>query len=125
MLSDGAHCTTDADCSWHYCQGRCDPVKLMCLAKQQNNNLQIFCEQILKGSRLFPGLLAISRTPGNLNSLIANCINPSKNTRNHVVGRMMAPTPELGLHLYNELKRLQKIVTNGGSVVSTQDDGEN
>ncbi|TMW49921.1 hypothetical protein DOY81_005006, partial [Sarcophaga bullata] len=107
-LSNGSPCEEDADCNYLYCMGKCDPDKLICSGIQQNNNLQIFCDQILKGGGLFPGLLASAKTPKNLMKLLKTCIDPSKQVNNHVSGRQYAPNTELALRLYNEMKRLHK-----------------
>lgn len=114
-MSNGLPCEEDIECSYHYCMGKCDQEKLICLGGQQNNNLQIFCDQILKGGGLFPGLLASARTPKNLMKLVKTCIDPSKQTNNHIPGRQYAPNTELALKLYNELKRLQKATPKAGN----------
>lgn len=110
-LSNGSPCEEDSDCNYHYCMGKCDQEKLICSGIQQNNNLQIFCDQILKGGGLFPGLLASAKTPKNLMKLLKTCIDPSKQANNHVNGRLYAPNTELALRLYNEMKRLHKTTT--------------
>ena len=107
-LSNGSPCEEDADCNYLYCMGKCDSDKLICSGNQQNNNLQIFCDQILKGGGLFPGLLASAKTPKNLMKLLKTCIDPSRQSNNHVSGRQYAPNTELALRLYNEMKRLHK-----------------
>lgn len=108
-LSSGLNCEEDIDCNYHYCMGKCDQEKFICSDGQQNNNLQIFCDRILKGGGLFPGLLASAKTPKNLMKLVKTCIDPSKQAINHVPGRQYAPSTELALKLYNEMKRLQKV----------------
>ncbi|XP_073844066.1 divergent protein kinase domain 1C isoform X1 [Musca autumnalis] len=108
-LSDGSPCEEDADCNFHYCMGKCDPKTSTCTGTQQNNNLQIFCDKILKGGGLFPGLLASAKTPKNLMKMVKNCIDPSKFNNLHVPGRLYAPNTELALRLYNEMKRLHKV----------------
>lgn len=89
--------------------GKCDPKTSTCTGVQQNNNLQIFCDKILKGGGLFPGLLASAKTPKNLMKMVKNCIDPSKFANLHVPGRQYAPNTELALRLYNEMKRLHKV----------------
>lgn len=98
--------------------GKCDSEKGVCSGIQQNNNLQIFCDKILKGNGLFPGLLASAKTPKfsqNLMKLVKTCIDPSKQQNTHVVGRQYAPNMELALKLYNELKRLHKMAAKAGN----------
>lgn len=115
-LSNGSPCEDDSDCSHHFCMGKCDQEKSLCLGVQQNNNLQIFCDTILKGGGLYPGLLASAKTPKNLMKLVKTCIDPSKQANNHVLGREYAPNTELALRLYNEMKRLHKSTnTNNGN----------
>ncbi|XP_037940733.1 divergent protein kinase domain 1C [Teleopsis dalmanni] len=105
-LANGKQCKQNSDCNWHYCMGKCDEELSVCTGVQQNSNFQIYCEQILKGGGLFPGLLATSKTPKSLMALLHNCIDPSK--KGHFYARPYAPGTEIVLRLYNELKRLYK-----------------
>ncbi|KAI9588522.1 divergent protein kinase domain 1C [Glossina fuscipes] len=111
-LSNGQNCEEDSDCNWHSCMGLCDHKKSQCIGIQQNNNMQIFCDHILRGGGLFPGLLASAKTPKTLMKLVKNCIDPSKSPNYHLPERPHAANTELALRLYNEMKRLQKAASN-------------
>ncbi|XP_055383622.1 divergent protein kinase domain 1C [Condylostylus longicornis] len=111
LLTDGSHCEVDSDCVYEYCLGKCDETRKICTGQQQNNNLQIVCQYIFKGTRLFPGLLSTAKAPSSLLALLNICIDPSKNEKQHIPNRLYAPTLEIGSKLYNEIKRIHDELT--------------
>lgn len=82
-----------------------------CLSIQQNNNVQIVCEKIFKGSKYNPGLLVTNKTPKNLTRIIRICANPSEDAKYHMKNRPFAPRNEIASTLYNEIKRIYNEVT--------------
>lgn len=116
-ISNGVKCHNNQDCSFHSCRGLCDAERQACTHIQQNNNFQIFCEHVLLGSGTFqPGLLSGIRLPRSLQKLVKMCVQPPK--EHQVPGRRQAPSLQLALRLYNELKQLlQAVITASGSDV--------
>ncbi|XP_023168111.1 divergent protein kinase domain 1C [Drosophila hydei] len=114
-ISNGVKCHTNLDCSFHSCRGLCDAERQACTHIQQNNNFQIFCEHVLLGSGTFqPGLLSGIRLPRSLQKLVKMCVQPPK--EHQVPERRQAPSLQLALRLYNELKQLlQAVITASGS----------
>ncbi|XP_064546060.1 divergent protein kinase domain 1C [Drosophila montana] len=114
-ISNGVKCHTNQDCNFHSCRGLCDAERQACTHVQQNNNFQIFCEHVLLGSGTFqPGLLSGIRLPRSLQKLVKMCVQPPK--EHQVPGRRQAPTLQLALRLYNELKQLlQAVITASGA----------
>lgn len=131
IISDGSPCEIDSDCRYEHCLGKCDPKLKMCTGIQQNNNLQIVCQhvsktkpifgdpwgqnltnrnifypQIFKGHRYLPGILATSKAPQHLKTLIDICVDSSENPRHHLPSRQLTPSPNIAAKLYNEIKRV-------------------
>lgn len=52
-LSGGRPCVIDSDCTLKKCRGICDPITSTCRSVQQNNNLQVLCENVICPFRLF------------------------------------------------------------------------
>ncbi|CAD7083271.1 unnamed protein product [Hermetia illucens] len=106
IISDGSPCEIDSDCRYEHCLGKCDPKLKMCTGIQQNNNLQIVCQHIFKGHRYLPGILATSKAPQHLKTLIDICVDSSENPRHHLPSRQLTPSPNIAAKLYNEIKRV-------------------
>ncbi|XP_055913868.1 divergent protein kinase domain 1C isoform X3 [Eupeodes corollae] len=111
MLSGGELCSKDEDCNHEDCLGKCNLDKKHCDGIQQNNNLQIVCSKIFKGSRFFPGIFSTSRAPATLKTLINLCSNPSSNSMNHLPHRHLAPTHDISIRIYNEIRKIYTELT--------------
>lgn len=111
ILSGGEQCTRDEDCKHEDCLGKCNMDIKICTGIQQNNNLQIVCSKIFKGSRFFPGIFSTSRAPATLKTLVNLCSNPSSSSINHLPHRQLAPTHDISIRIYNEIRRIYTELT--------------
>lgn len=77
------NCTGHKDCDFFDCQAWCDVTTQQCQKKVLNNNLQVVCEKIFKGStsNLHRGLLSNSpqQWTVQLQKLLDHCANPTDN----------------------------------------------
>ncbi|XP_055847182.1 divergent protein kinase domain 1C [Episyrphus balteatus] len=111
ILSGGEQCSRDEDCKHEDCLGKCNLDTKVCNGIQQNNNLQIVCSKIFKGSRFFPGIFSTSRAPATLKSLVNLCSNPSLSSNNHWPHRQLAPTHDISIRIYNEIRKIYTELT--------------
>lgn len=75
-LSDLKPCWKDVHCGYKHCKTRCDKDQGMCAMRQMNNNYQVLCDAVLRGTRYSPGLLVTSRTSKKFLNLLDRCANP-------------------------------------------------
>ncbi|XP_058123895.1 divergent protein kinase domain 1C [Anopheles ziemanni] len=102
MLSDGRECSSDAECSFHDCRSRCNTTVHQCTAGLLNNNLQIVCDKIFRGTATEPGILVTEKSPTRLLRILERCARPS--SRSDVdAGRSWGASKSLKKQLYNEL----------------------
>uniref|UniRef100_A0A182K631 FAM69 N-terminal domain-containing protein n=1 Tax=Anopheles christyi TaxID=43041 RepID=A0A182K631_9DIPT len=101
-LSDGRWCTMDADCSYYDCRSRCNATSHQCTAGLLNNNLQIVCEKIFRGTATEPGILVTEKSPNRLLRILERCSHPV--SRSDVdAARPFGASKTLKKQLYNEL----------------------
>ncbi|XP_053676402.1 divergent protein kinase domain 1B [Anopheles nili] len=101
-LSDGRWCTTDDDCSYHDCRSRCNATIHQCTTGLLNNNLQIVCEKIFRGTAAEPGILVTEKSPNRLLRILERCARPI--SRSDVdTSRPWGASKTLKKQLYNEL----------------------
>ncbi|XP_035908302.1 divergent protein kinase domain 1B-like isoform X2 [Anopheles stephensi] len=102
QLSDGRWCAADADCSYHDCRSRCNTTSRQCTAGLLNNNLQIVCEKIFRGTATEPGILVTEKSPARLLRILDRCAQPV--SRSDVDdARPWGASRMLKKQLYNEL----------------------
>nr|XP_040228677.2 divergent protein kinase domain 1B [Anopheles coluzzii] len=101
-LSDGRTCAVDADCSYYDCRSRCNATSHQCTAGLLNNNLQIVCEKIFRGTAEEPGILVTEKSSPRLLRILDRCARPA--SRSDVdAARPWGPSKTLKKQLYNEL----------------------
>lgn len=105
ILRSGKSCATDADCSFKGCKSVCHKHTKLCSERQLNNNLQLVCEKVFKGTSSQPGILMWNRTPKVLKQLIERCANPQQ-PRDIDRRKRLAPSTELRNLIYNELANI-------------------
>uniref|UniRef100_A0A182R724 PIP49_N domain-containing protein n=1 Tax=Anopheles funestus TaxID=62324 RepID=A0A182R724_ANOFN len=102
QLSDGRWCAEDADCSYHDCRSRCNTTSRQCTTGLLNNNLQIVCEKIFRGTATEPGILVTEKSPNRLLRILDRCAQPV--SRSDVdTARPWGASKTLKKQLYNEL----------------------
>lgn len=104
ILRNGKSCTDDTDCVYRGCKSVCHKTKRVCL-DQQNNNLQLVCEKVFKGTTMNPGILLWNRTPKPLRQMVERCANPQQ-PRDIDRHKHLAPSTELRNLIYNELANI-------------------
>lgn len=105
ILRSEKPCTTDVDCSYKGCKSVCNKHTKTCSERQLNNNLQIVCEKVFKGTTNQPGILYWNRTPKVLKQMVERCVNPQLPRDIHPHKRL-APSTELRNLIYNELANI-------------------
>uniref|UniRef100_A0A182Q6Q5 FAM69 N-terminal domain-containing protein n=1 Tax=Anopheles farauti TaxID=69004 RepID=A0A182Q6Q5_9DIPT len=101
-LSDGRWCRHDDDCSYHDCRSRCNATSHQCTTGLLNNNLQIVCEKIFRGTAKEPGILVTEKSPARLLRILERCAQPV--SRADVdSSRPWGASKALKKQLYNEL----------------------
>lgn len=75
-LSDMKPCWKDIHCSYKHCKTKCDKEARQCTTRQLNNNYQVLCDALFRGTTYSPGLLATSRASPQLLLLLDRCADP-------------------------------------------------
>ncbi|XP_058065905.1 divergent protein kinase domain 1A [Anopheles bellator] len=75
-LSDGRSCQSDNDCFYYDCRTRCNTTVHQCTTRLLNNNLQIVCEKIFRGTAGEPGILVTEKSPNRLLRILERCAHP-------------------------------------------------
>lgn len=79
ILSDQKPCWKDLHCAYKHCKSKCDREIGKCSARQMNNNYQVLCDQVLRGTTYSPGLLATNRATPRFLQLLDRCADPKTN----------------------------------------------
>ena len=104
-LSDGHFCVRDEDCSYLNCKSKCNMDRKQCTNSMSNNNLQIICEHIFRGTSSKPGILITEKTPTILVKILDRCVRPITDS-DVDSNRIMGPSNKLSKALYNELTNI-------------------
>lgn len=99
LLSDMKTCWKDRHCSYKHCQSKCDIKLGSCSMQQMNNNYQVLCDTVLKGTRYSPGLLSTSRASKRFLQLLDRCADP-RVSFDISLSRPRGP----GKHLFDQLR---------------------
>lgn len=75
-LSDLKPCWKDLHCGYKHCKTKCDKEQGKCAMRQLNNNYQVLCDTVLRGTRYSPGLLVTSRATKKFLQLLDRCADP-------------------------------------------------
>lgn len=76
ILSDMKPCWKDLHCSYKHCKSKCDKQLGRCATRQLNNNYQVLCDSVLRGTTYSPGLLVTSRASKKFLQLLDRCADP-------------------------------------------------
>lgn len=76
ILSDMKPCWKDLHCSLKHCKTKCDKELGKCSMRQMNNNYQVLCDQVLRGTTYSPGLLVTNRSTKKFLQLLDRCADP-------------------------------------------------
>lgn len=76
VLSDMKPCWKDIHCGYKHCRTKCDQQLGKCSRRQMNNNYQVLCDQVLRGSTFSPGLLVTNRASSKFLKLLDRCAKP-------------------------------------------------
>ncbi|XP_035784729.1 divergent protein kinase domain 1B-like [Anopheles albimanus] len=101
-LSDGRWCESDADCAYYDCRSRCNTTVRQCTNRLLNNNLQIVCEKIFRGTDSAPGILVTEKSPNRLLRILERCAKPVSKA-DVDSQRPWGASKTLKKQLYNEL----------------------
>ncbi|XP_055687465.1 divergent protein kinase domain 1C [Lutzomyia longipalpis] len=109
-LSDAKTCWKDVQCSFKACRSKCSKNIEKCTNRQMNNNLQIACDKIFRGSTYSPGLLVTSRSTKILLNLLDQCADPQNNIEADPY-RPLGPSKEIRNAIYMELTNIYDSLT--------------
>lgn len=112
LLSNGKICTYDKDCDYKYCKSKCDFNTNTCTNKLLNNNLQIICSKVFRGSTQKPGILITDKTPPLLIKILDKCVSP-KHKNDIDFPNYLGPSKRLRKILYNELTNIYENLATG------------
>lgn len=76
QLSDLKPCWKDVHCGYKHCKTKCDKELGKCAMRQMNNNYQVLCNVVLRGTRYSPGLLVTNRASKKFLQLLDRCADP-------------------------------------------------